>query len=81
MPQGMCEKTGKIIYRTRRDARIALDKLRARRAETPERHAYNCPHCGKWHVTRMGEKPSRKPRETRMEPARRWRWKGNTTEE
>lgn len=78
--QPMCEKTGKIIYLTRRAARAALNKLRVRRTDHPERQAYNCPHCGKWHVTRMGEKTHRKP-VTRMEPATRWSWNNGKPKE
>lgn len=73
MPIKRCITTGKTVYLTRRDARAALNKLRTRREATPERNAYNCVHCGKWHITRMGEKAHRKP-VTRMEPAKRWRW-------
>ena len=72
MALGKCPDTGKTQYRDRREARVALNKLRVRRAgHKTERAAYHCRFCGKWHLTSQGEKA---PRSTRMAPADRWRW-------
>ena len=84
MPAGKCPVTGKTQYIDRREARLALDKLIVRRAgHKTERSAYPCPHCDKWHITSMGEKPHRNLRATRLTPNKRWRWKQSppTTEE
>lgn len=79
MPAGKCSVTGKTNYLDRREARLALDKLLVRRAgHKTEQSAYNCPHCGKWHITSMGEKPQRNLRATRLTPHKRWRWKQQT---
>lgn len=75
-----CVTTGKVIYKSRREARVALNKIRERRPSAPERNAYNCRYCGKWHVTRMGEKVHRKP-VTRMAPATRWNWNNGKPKE
>lgn len=81
MPAGKCPDTGKTVYLTRREARLALDKVRLRRATNrTEQSAYNCPACGKWHITKIGEKKLTKFRETRLPPAKRWRWKRDREE-
>ncbi len=77
---GGCTATGKRQYATRREARIALNKLLVRRAgHKTERSAYSCKFCNEWHITKMGEKP-RELKPTRMPPAKRWR-KGDPIEE
>lgn len=76
MAAGKCGVTGKVQYHNRREARLALNKLKVRRAgHKTERSAYHCRFCNQWHLTSMGERHSdTKPR---MHPApRRWRWTG-----
>lgn len=69
---GKCDFSGKLIYPTRRDARLALSKLRVRRAgHKTERNAYPCPFCKGWHVTCQAEKPGIPP--PRLTPHKRWR--------
>lgn len=77
---GKCGVTGKTTYQDRREARLALDKLRVRRSgHKTERTAYHCRFCNHWHISSMGEKPTdTKPR---MAPATKWRWRGDPPEE
>lgn len=75
MAAGKCDTTGKTRYQDRREARLALDKLRIRRAgHKTERSAYHCRFCDSWHISSMGERPTGS--KTRMEPHQRWRWGG-----
>lgn len=75
-----CPFSGKLVYQTRRHARLALGKIGMRRASKHvERNAYRCPHCHGWHITREGERPGLTP--PRLTPNRRWRWTGFVPEE
>lgn len=80
MERGKCGTTGKTQYVSRRDARLALDKLAVRRAgHKTERTAYPCRFCDYWHLSSMGDKqPERVPR---MAPATRWRWRGEVPDD
>lgn len=78
--RGTCQSTGKIIYETSRDAKLAIAGVRTHRhGQRHERSAYNCKFCGKWHITCMGERVAYK-RPTRMQPHNR-RWKVPDEEE
>lgn len=71
---GKCGVTGKTQYLDRREARLALDKLRVRRAgHKTERTAYHCRFCGRWHLSSMGEKPKPTDIRQRLTPNKRWR--------
>lgn len=81
MSKGKCEVTGKTQYLDRRDARLALEKLRVRRAgHKTERNAYHCRFCDKWHITSMGERPNARSLKTRMTPHQRWKWNREPSE-
>lgn len=81
MSKGKCEATGKTQYLDRRDARLALDKLRVRRAgHKTERTAYHCRFCDKWHISSMGERPKARAIGTRMAPHQRWKWNRTTND-
>lgn len=78
---GKCQATGKSQYATRRDARIALNRLAERRAgHKTECAAYNCKFCGKWHLSSMRFFPKAQGA-TRIPPASKWRWNGSTGED
>lgn len=75
---GSCE-TGKVMYASAREAGIALRKVQRRRTgRTAERHAYPCDKCGHWHLSKSHRRTGQ-PR--RMEPAKRWQWKGTDDEQ
>lgn len=76
---GKCDTTGKTQYATRREARVALDKLRVRRAgHKTERTAYPCRFCSLWHLSSQDDKA--RVRQPRLAPATKWRY-GDPTEE
>lgn len=55
----LCATTQKIIYRTRKKARKAANKYRARAAKLggkPATNSYQCHFCGHWHLTKQEQK-------------------------
>ena len=48
----VCEVTGKISYRDRIAALLALSSCRHNRRARMEHRAYRCPCCGNWHLTK-----------------------------
>lgn len=56
--QKTCDVAGKVRYRTKLDAELALAQIRVsdstRRSAASgrtEKRAYPCPHCKNWHLT------------------------------
>lgn len=53
----VCEATGKIAYRDRIAAMLAMAACRHARSGTrQERQLYRCPFCHKWHLTKQENK-------------------------
>ena len=50
----ICDTTGKIMYRDRIAAMLAMASCRhARSGARQERRFYRCPFCHKWHLTKQ----------------------------
>jgi predicted RNA-binding Zn-ribbon protein involved in translation (DUF1610 family) len=51
-----CPYGGKLIYRTKKKAIKAADRIRPfieHMGRTPARREYKCPNCGFWHLTKQ----------------------------
>jgi len=50
-----CE--GKTGYATENAARQSAGWVKAQNPSAHQMKVYNCPHCGKWHLTNRGVRP------------------------
>lgn len=50
----LCERSGKTVYPTERDAHKAIAALKGKRRHgfTGHLHTYRCSHCGGFHTTK-----------------------------
>ena len=56
IPWTRCPTTGKVTYRTKRKAIVALDQMRAKQARGLHRleaDVYQCRFCDRWHLTKQ----------------------------